>query len=223
MAYSITPIASLGGVVGTKSLTEVVSTENTPHTTWVERLRLATDFITPDNTLICVADHYLHEDVQNVTPIGITQSFGHSESLPSMLAPEIGSRRKRAIVGSSQGGSINIAKMLCMGESPLKVLAKNGKAMGINSDFWTEKEWLAAIGLNHDSLRTPLGIVVVEGAPDGRNYSAYMFEQCLIQGQSRGYQAGQHLVVDNFNLIYEQIVPLWSVSAEGEVGYGTTI
>lgn len=221
MAYSITPITALGGVSNKRNLTEIVSGENTPHTTWVERLRLATDFITPDNSLICIADHWLHEDVENVTPIGITQSFGYSEGLNAMLAPEIGSRRKRAVVGSSQGGSINISKMLCMGDSPLLTMTKSGKPMGINADHWTEKEWLALIGLNHDKLRTPIGLVVVEGAPDGRNYSAYMFEQCLIQGQSRGYQAGQHLVVDNFNLIFEQIVPIWG--AEEDVDYVTTI
>jgi hypothetical protein len=223
VGYSITPITALGGVLGTKTITELVAGENTPHTTWVERLRLATDFITPDNSLICVADKWLHEDVVNVTPIGIAQSFGYSEALAAMLAPEIGSRRKRAIVGSSQGGSVNISKMVCMGVSPLAILAQNGSAMGINPDHWTEKEWTAMIGLNNDRLRTPIGLVVIEGAPDGRNYSAYMFEQCLMQGQSRGFQAGQHLVVDNFQLIYEQIVPLWGVSAEEGVDYGSTI
>ena len=54
-----------------------------------------------------------------------------------------------------------------------------------------------------------MGIIVLEGDPVGRNYSCYMFEQCLCLGQSRGYQAGSFLVVDNFNLIYEQIVPIW--------------
>ena len=28
-------------------------------------------------------------------------------------------------------------------------------------------------------------------------------------GVSRGYQAGSFLVVDNFNLLYEQLVPMW--------------
>lgn len=223
MEYNITPITALGGVSGPRTVSEIVAGENSPHSNWVERLRLATDFITPDNTLICVADKWLHEDVSTVTPIGISQDFGSSEALAAMLAPEIGSRRKRAIVGSSQGGSINISKMVCMGYSPLNVLTKQGKPMGINAAHWTEKEWMALIGLNHDKLRTPIGIVVVEGAPDGRNYSAYMFEQCLIQGQSRGYQAGQHLVVDNFQLIYEQIVPIWSVDKGGVVDYGATI
>lgn len=223
MAYSISPITAMGGVSGKRSLTELVSSENAIHSTWVERLRLATDFITSDNTLICVADHWLHENVENVTPIGITQSFSYNEALAATLAPEIGSRRKRAMVGSSQGGTISIAKMLCMGDSPMKVIAQAGSAMGINADHWTEKEWLALVGLNHDKLRTPQGIVVIEGAPDGRNYSAYMFEQCLLQGQSRGHQAGQHLVVDNFNMIFEQVVPIWSDTTEEDVDYGSTI
>ena len=223
MTYSITPLEALGGVFGEKTLGELVSDSNTPHSTWVERLRLATDFITADNTLICIADHFLHENVTTFRPLGITQSFNASEGLAAMLAPEIGSKRKRAIVGSSQGGGIQISKMLCMGESPLATLTKNNGTSGINPNFWAEKEWTAMVGLNHDKLRTPLGIVVVEGAPDGRSYSAYMYEQCLLNGQSRAYQAGQHLVVDNLSLIYEQQVPLWSISASEVIDYGTTI
>lgn len=223
MSYSITPLDAMGGVLGEKTLGELVSGDNSPHSNWVERLRLATDFITADNTLICVADHFLHENVTTFRPIGITQSFGYSESIPAMLAPEIGSRRKRGVMGSSQGGGINISKMVCMGESPMKTLTKNGETSGIDSSFWAEKDWLAMIGLNHDTVRTPIGLVVVEGAPDGRSYSAYMFEQCLLNGQSRAYQAGQHLVVENLSLVFEQIVPLWSPSESEVVDYGTTI
>lgn len=221
MSYSITPLDAMGGVVGSKTIAQLVTGTNTPQTQWVERLRLATDFITPDNTLICVADSPFRETVVNVTPIGLTQSFQFSESLPGMLAPEIGSRRKRPIVGNSQGGSLSISKMLCVGNSPLALLVAANPTMGLNADFWSEKAWEALIGLNHDKFRTAIGLVVIEGAPDGRSYSAYMFEQALIQGQSRGYQAGQHLTVDNLNLIYEQIVPLWGYG--GDINYGTTI
>jgi hypothetical protein len=140
-----------------------------------------------------------------------------------MMAPEIGSRRKRPIIGSSQGGSISISKMVCMGLSPLNLITEAGKALGINGDFWAEKDWMALIGLNHDKLRTPIGIAVVDAAPDGRNYSAFMFEQCVVQNKSRGYQAGDHLLVDNFQLVFEQLVPLWSVTDSEVVDYGTTI
>lgn len=223
MTYSITPISAMGGVISSKTLSELVSGTNTPHTTWVERLRLATDFITADNTLICVADHFLNENVTTFRPLGITQSFNWGENLPTMLAPEIGSRRKRAIVGTSQGGGISISKMVCMGNSPVNQLTQYGEKSGINGDFWSEKDWVAMVGLNYDKVRTPIGLVIVEGAPDGRSYSAYMFEQCLLNGQSRGYQAGQHLVVDNLNLVFEQVVPLWGQPASEVIDYGTTI
>lgn len=200
---------SLGGVLVETSLNEALSSEGAPHYNWVEHLRLATDFITPDNSLICVADHWLVDQVTKVTPIGLTQTFSYSEQLPAQLVPEIGSRRKRAMVGSSGGGGIQISKMVVQGNSPLAILSKYGQTFGINPNYWTEKEWGAAIGLNLDKLRTPMGIVVIEGDPAGRKYSALMFEQCLCQGQSRGYQAGQFLVIDNFNMIYEQVVPLW--------------
>lgn len=200
---------SMGSLVEEMGLNEALSAEGAPHYKWVEQLRLATDLITPDNTLICVADHYLVDQVTKVTPIGLTQSFSYSESLPAQLVPEIGSRRKRAMVGSSVGGNIQISKMVVQGNSPLAVLSKYGQTFGINPNYWTEKEWGAAIGLNLDKLRTPMGIVVIEGDPVGRKYSAMMFEQCLCQGQSRAYQAGSFLVADNFGLIYEQVVPLW--------------
>lgn len=210
MAFDINDTKkTMGDVVSETSLNEALSTEGAPHYKWVEQLRLATDLITPDNSLICVADHWLADQVKHVTPIGLTQSFNYSEQLPAQLVPEIGSRRKRAMVGSSAGGGINISKMVVQGNSPLAILSKYGQTFGINPNYWTEKEWGAAVGLNLDKLRTPIGLVVIEGDPVGRKYSAMMFEQCLCNGQSRGYQAGSFLVVDNFNLIYEMVVPLW--------------
>lgn len=223
MAYSLTPLDAMGGIISSKSLADLVSSSNTPQTTWVERLRLATDFITADNTLICIADHFLNENVTTFKPLGLTQSFGWSENIPGVLAPEIGSRRKRAIIGTSQGGGVNISKMVCMGPSPINVITQYGEKSGINPDFWSEKDWVAMVGMNYDKVRTPIGLVVVEGAPDGRSYSAYMFEQCILNGQSRAYQAGQHLVVDNLSLVFEQVVPLWSQSASEVIDYGTTV
>ena len=213
MAFNISSYDALGGIRGAQTLSSVLSAERSPHMKWVERLRTAVDFITPDNSLFCVADSPFSNQTQNVTPIGLAQSFSWSESLPSMLVGEIGSRRKRAVVGSSQGGGLQMSKMVVMGESPLKALTVGGSALGINGNYWTEQEWLAMIGLNNDRLRSALGFIVVEAAPDGRNYSAFMFEQCLVQGQSRMYQAGQHLVVDNFSMIYEMVVPLWSIGS----------
>jgi len=222
MAYDISDTKkAMGELLVETDLNEAISAEGAPHYNWVEQLRLATDLITPDNSLICVADHWLSDQVTKVTPIGLTQSFGFTESLPVQLAPEIGSRRKRAMVGSSQGGSIQISKMVVQGNSPLAVLSKYGKTFGINSNYWTEKEWGAAIGLNLDKLRTPQGIIVIEGDPVGRKYLAMMFEQCLCQGTSRAYQAGSFLVVDNFNLVYEQVVPLWE-NEEAKDGHITS-
>lgn len=205
----IDTLKTMGGIEGTTTIAELTSTDGAPHYKWVEQLRLATDLITPDATLICVADSWMADSVSKVTPIGLTQSFSFSEQLNGTLAPEIGSRRKRAMVGSSAGGSISISKMVVNGNSPINILSKYGKNLNIDDGYWTEKEWGAAIGLNLDKLRTPQGIVVIEGDPAGRKYSCYMFEQCLCLGLSRGYQAGSFLVVDNFNLIYEQMVPLW--------------
>lgn len=205
----IDTVKTMGGVEASQPLAEIMSKDGAPHYKWVEQLRLATDLITPDNTLICIADSWMADSVTKVTPIGLTQSFSFSEQLAGTLAPEIGSRRKRAMVGSSQGGSIQISKMVVNGNSPINILAKYGKDLGIDKNYWTEKEWGAAVGLNLDKLRTPQGIVVIEGDPAGRKYSCYMFEQCLCLGVSRGYQAGSFLVVDNFNLIYEMMVPLW--------------
>ena len=216
--YNINPIKSMGGVVKELELNELLGQDGAPHYNWVEQLRLATDLITPDNTLICMADHWLKDHVTTVTPIGLTQSFQFNESLPGTLQAEIGSRRKRAMIGSSAGGSVNISKMLVQGNSPIHVLSKYGKTLGIDKNYWTEKEWTAAIGLNLDKLRTPMGIIVIEGDPAGRSYSCYMLEQCICLGQSRGYQAGSFLVVDNFNLQFEQMVPLWEREASKNLG-----
>lgn len=212
MAFNIAPFTAMGGTRGAQTLASIISADRSPQMKWVERLRTAIDFIAPDNTLFCVADNSFSHRVSTLTPIGLAQSFSWGETLPSMLVGEIGSRRKRAVVGSSQGGGVQFSKMVVIGESPLQMMTKGGVPLGINPNYWTEQEWLGLVGLNHDQLRTPLGIVAVEATPDGRNYIAYMFEQCLIQNQSRMYQAGQHLVVDNFSAIYEMVVPLWSIA-----------
>lgn len=221
--YSIT---SFGGVRTSQSLAQTISEQRSPQYKWMQRLRTALDFITAENSLICIADSSFIDSVQNVRPLGIAQNFSFSENIASALVPEIGSRRKRAIVGNSQGGSINISQMVAMGESPLQTMVKNGMTTGLDSGYWSEQEWMGLIGLDHDKLKTPIGIVVVDSTPDGRNFVSYMFEQCLVQGQSRGYQAGQHLVVDNFNLIFEHIVPIHSFEKDatgGAVDYVTTI
>ena len=207
--YNINPVKSMGGVVKEQNLNELLSYDSAPHYNWVEQLRLATDFITPDNTLICVADHWLAEKVTKVTPLGMTQNVNVSESLPSTLQGEIGSRRKRAMIGSSAGGSIGIARMLVQGNNVLSTMSKYGKTLGIDKNYWTEKEWAAAVGLNLDKLRTPVGIVIIDGDPIGRSYSCTMYEQCVPQGVSKGYGAGQFMVVENLQLMFEQAVPLW--------------
>lgn len=219
MAFNIAPFAAMGGTQGAQALSALVSAERSPQMKWVERLRTAIDFITPDNSLFCIADNSFSHNVTNVTPIGLAQSFSWNESLPSILVGEIGTRRKRAVIGSSQGGAVQLSKMVVIGESPLRMISKGGVPLGINPNYWTEQEWLGMVGLNHDALRTPQGLVVVEAAPDGRNYSAFMFEQCLVQNQSRMYQAGQHLVVDNFSAVYEMVVPLWSISSSDTPDY----
>ena len=220
--YSIT---SFGGVRTEQSLTATISEQRSPQYKWMQRLRTALDFVTADNSLICIADSAFIDSVQNVRPLGIAQNFSWNENISSALVPEIGSRRKRAIVGNSQGGSIQISNMVVMGESMLETMVKNGLNTNINPTYWGEQEWMGLVGLDHDKLKTPIGIVVVDSTPDGRNYVSYMFEQVLIQGQSRGYQAGQHLVVDNFNLIFEHVVPIQDYSREagGGVDYVTTI
>lgn len=222
MAYSITPYSAMGGTIKEQTLTNLISTERSPHFKWADSLRLATDFITPDNTLICVGDRPFADLITNVTPIGLTQSLSVNEGLQSTLQPEIGSRRKRAMVGSSSGGSLNISRMTTMGKSTLATIYKYAESLGIDASksFWSEKEWVALVGLNHDYCRTPISIVVVEAAPDGRNYCAYVCEQALMQGGSKGYQAGQHIVVDNLSMIFEQQVPVWG-SEETSLGGGS--
>lgn len=221
---NITPYSSMGGTRNEQALTELAAQQRSPHFKWVEKLRTSLDFVTADNTLICVADHPFSDFVDKVTPIGLTQAFDANESLPSALVPEVGSRRKRAMVGSSAGGSIGISKMVTAGMSPERTMFKYGETLGIDSSkkFWSEAEWLALSGLNHDLFRNPIGLVVVEATPDGRNYRIRMFEQCLMQGSSSGYQAGNHVVVNSMQFIYEQEVPLWN-SEETSLGSGGTV
>lgn len=221
MAYDTKPLKAMGGIVPEQSLNELLSADRTPHYNWVERLRLATDFVTPDNTLICIADHWLHDKVTNVTPIGLTQSFQLGESLQGNLAGEIGSRRKRAIIGSSNGGSISLQKLVVQGKSPINILSNYGDTLNIDSNYWSEKNWVASTGLNLDKIRTPMGIIVVEGDPAGRTYSAFMCEQCILQQQSRAYQAGSFAVYDSIILAYEQLVPLWDTT--NVTDYTTTV
>lgn len=207
--YNIDPVKSMGGVVKEQELNELLSYDGAPHYNWVEQLRLATDFITPDNTLICVADHWLADHVTKVTPLGMTQNISVNEGLPGALQAEIGSRRKRAMIGSSAGGSIGIAKMLIQGNSALATMSKYGKTLGIDKNYWSEKEWAASLGLNLDKLRTPIGIIIINGDPIGRSYSCHMYEQCIPQGLSVAYSAGNYVVVENLQLQFEQVVPLW--------------
>ena len=172
--YSIT---SFGGVRTEQSLTATISEQRSPQYKWMQRLRTALDFVTADNSLICIADSAFIDSVQNVRPLGIAQNFSWNENISSALVPEIGSRRKRAIVGNSQGGSIQISNMVVMGESMLETMVKNGLNTNIYPTYWGEQEWMGLVGLDHDKLKTPIGIVVVDSTPDGRNYVSYMFEQ----------------------------------------------
>ena len=221
---TFTPTESMGGVVSKATLADLTTKERLYQMNWVERLRTSVDFINPANSLVCIADAPFYDSVQNLYPLGMTQSFSWGENLNAGLAPEIGSRRRRAVIGSSTGGGIQISKMLCYGYSPAAVLTANNKPMGIsNENVWVEAEWPALIGMNHDKFRTPIGIVVVEATSDGKSFSAYMFEQAITNGQSRGYQAGQALVVYNFNLIYEYVRPLFSITPEEARTHGSEI
>ena len=198
-----------GGAFGATTLSDFYAQEISPHTKWVQQVRLATDFINGGNSVVCLANSPYHEYTTQVYPFGILQNFSYNESIPTGFVKEIGSRRGRAAVGSSSGGSLNLSRALIATSSTLRTLTVGGVTTGVNPAAWQEQDWISLCGLNHDMVRNPIGIIVAEKTPDGKLQTVKMFEQCLIQGQGSGYQAGNHLVMENISLIYEQMVPMY--------------
>ncbi len=207
-----------GGVYKASTLEEAVLRDRSPHTRWIEQLLTGLDFASPDTSLAYIADVPFHQYIQKLKPI-LLQGLSVNESLPVAFSKDVGARRARPVVGSSAGGSISISRAVTRGTSVLRSLAQHGIKSGIDPAQWQEQNFVNLVGMNHDLFRTPIGIVIVEGTPDGKSISAKMMEQCLITSYATSYQSGQFLIMEGISMVYEQMVPIWG--AKKGVDYAT--
>jgi len=198
----------LGAPKGTEYDRSLIGNLNrAPQYEWAGAIKESFNFVSPNNTMICVADAPIAEAVTKFTILGMCQSMQVNESQAMAYIPEIGSRRKRPAVGGSQGGSIQLSGMVCTSHNLLGALLKYNPTFSINNKAWqedtTHMDYIT--GLNHDKLKTvALGIIVIEQLPDEMLYRAIMHENALIQGDASGYQSGQNVVVQNLSLAFEQ-------------------
>lgn len=165
---------------------------------------------------------------QYMKPLGAVQQYALQSGRQVIPFPELGSILKRHAVGSGQysaslsrietrstnlkaslyswlpgflkgtGLATSLPVEIDLAFPPATVMTdKSGR-------YWEHYQW---IGMDSELLRVPFGMLAITGAADGRAIHMEYLERCYLPNYSKGYSAGNPMVVANANIMVTRPVP----------------
>lgn len=174
----------------------------------------------PDNTLI-LAGPPRYQDGANgsndffskLLPLGMVQNFQVGQTLPVNPMMAIGSSRSFYLIGKAQG-SASIARLFCNGRNLTRALHTNlhqdtnfnpvnlddPAATGINPNTY--------FNLDSELFRVPLGLACFFYDKLHNSLGAFYLELCQIQSWALGFGAGQNMILENVNLLFDRLYPI---------------
>lgn len=205
----------------------------TDNSTWgfqnysVERLmdHAALTSAHPDNTLI-MAGPPRYQDASPATltsptsdffgkllPLGMVQNFQVGQTLPVQPMMSIGSSRSFYLIGKAQG-SASIARLFCNGRNLTRALHTNlHQQPGFDPSQLDDPASDANVAnsyfnLDSELFRVPLGLACFFFDKVHNSLGAFYLELCQIQSWALGFGAGQNMILENVNILFDRLYPI---------------
>ena len=198
--------------------------------TYIERLmdHNALTSAHPDDTLILAGPpRYLVKDPEGLfnklLPIGMVQQMQVTQQKPTTPMQAIGSGRLFYVSGKAQG-TASMARLFVNGRNLLRALYTNAVVSGIdvtkfddpaafrdpNSKFYAN--------LDSELFLIPFGIAVFFRDKIHNEIAAFYLELCQINTWAIAIGAGQNMILENVNMLFDRLRPISTRGVGGEYG-----
>jgi hypothetical protein len=202
----------------------------TTHSDWgfqnyeIERLmdHAALTSAHPDNTLIMAGPPRYEntpagEDANDtfwdkLLPLGMVQNFQCGQNLPVQPMMAVGSSRSFYLIGKAQG-SASISRLFCNGRNLFRALSTNLKKIGVDPTKLDDpaansEDATAYFNMDSELFRVPLGLACFFYDKLHNGLGAFYLELCQIQSWAMGWGAGQTMIMENVNLLFDRLYPI---------------
>ncbi len=178
----------------------------------------------PDDTLILAGPpRYLNQEPTTIfdrmLPIGMVQQMQVTMQKPTVPAMAIGSGRGFYLSGKAQG-TASIARLFVNGRNLLRALLSNAVVAGIDVTKFDDKGGAfvdAKFFTNLDSelFLIPFGMAVMFRDKIHNDLGAFYLELCMINTWSLAVGAGQNMIMENVNMLFDRALPITSAGIGG--------
>lgn len=173
----------------------------------------------PDDTLILAGPgRFAHPSVENdvffekLLPIGMIQQMQVTQNRPTTLAQAVGSGRSFPLSSKAQGAAM-IMRLFVNGRSLCRALYTNAVQAGIDPSVLDD---VAAVSrsskfyanLDSELFLIPFGLAVLFRDKIHNNIGAFYLELCLINSWAVTVGAGQSMIMENVNMVWDRIRPM---------------
>ena len=187
---------------------------------YVERLmdHAALSSAHPDDTLVLAGPpRYVRgqaEDIhKNLLAIGMVQTMQVTQQKPTTPMQAVGSGRSFFISGKAMGNA-SIARLFVNGRNLLRVLYTNALQQNIDATLfddqavWVDKKSKFYANLDSELFLIPFGIAVFFRDKVHDELGAFYLELCHINSWAIAVSAGQNMVMENVNMMFDRLVPI---------------
>lgn len=199
---------------------------------YVERLmdHAALSSAHPDDTLLLAgAPRYggiIGSDpspLASMLPIGMVQNLNVTQTKPTQPLMSIGSGRMFFVSGKAQGTAA-MARLFVNGRNLLRVLHTNAVQNGVNPNKFDDK---AAVpqgygplsasasaypqffaNLDSELFLIPFGLGCLFRDKTHNAIGAFYLELCMINNWTINFSAGQNLILENVNMLFDRLIPI---------------
>lgn len=191
---------------------------------YVERLmdHAAVSSAHPDNTLVMAGPARQQRQTNqqtiwdNMLPIGMVQNINVTQTKPTQPLMAIGSGRMFFVSGKAQGTAA-IARLFVNGRNLLRVLYTNVIQANVDVNKFDDYAAVPPIGtapsqffanLDSELFLIPFGLAMVFRSKVHQAIGAFYLELCMINNWTINFSAGQNLILENVNLLFDRLMPI---------------
>jgi hypothetical protein len=176
----------------------------------------------PDDTLILAGPPRFYQQGNKITfeemlPIGMVQQMQVTMQKPTVPAMAIGSGRGFYLSGKAQG-TASIARLFVNGRNLLRALMSNAIVAGINVTKFDDiagavEDAKFFTNLDSELFLIPFGMAVLFRDKVHNDLGAFYLELCMINTWSIAVGAGQNMIMENVNMLFDRAMPITAAGA----------
>ena len=203
---------------------------------YVERLmdHAALSSAHPDDTLLLAGPpRYGNQDLSEpspleaMLPIGMVQNINVTQTKPTQPLMSIGSGRMFFASGKAQGTAA-MARLFCNGRNLLRVLYTNAVQADVDPNKFDDRAAVPAgqtqlsvgatfpkffANLDSELFLIPFGLGCLFRDKVHKAIGAFYLELCMINNWTINFSAGQNLILENVNILFDRLIPIGLGSA----------